>query len=374
MSYTRDEVDLLLRIAREATAGPTFAERMEHVTAALAVLVPTTSLSVAIVPAQAGDAPRHLFFRNNSLENLGRYLAHYRHADPMGPALEAPRGEPVVLSDWVRPGRYGRDAFTGEFLPRNGIRHVMGVAAALPDGSRLALALQRETGLGDFTTRERGLVGLAAADVARAAFGAVLRERPAAATPATGRLVFDARGELVGADDGALAICARLAPGSFPGDPLRPRVLALLAGVTPGPVEATWELGGDELVRARLARLAEGGRREVVVDLTWESPGERARLAAAARRFGLTARELEVATLALLGHGNRGIARALGCAEVTVNVHLGRVYRKTGAAGRGDLAGVLLGAGAGLRSPSAAAGPPAPRAGARPAPRRGPRS
>lgn len=55
----------------------------------------------------------------------------------------------------------------------------------------------------------------------------------------------------------------------------------------------------------------------------------------------LTASELRVAELAAEGHSNPEIAQALFVTRKTVETHLGRVYRKLGLAGRGELPGAL---------------------------------
>lgn len=51
----------------------------------------------------------------------------------------------------------------------------------------------------------------------------------------------------------------------------------------------------------------------------------------------LTAREAQVAALAIEGLGNRHIAHKLGISPITVGVHLTRVYRKTQVGGRTEL-------------------------------------
>lgn len=60
-------------------------------------------------------------------------------------------------------------------------------------------------------------------------------------------------------------------------------------------------------------------------------------------RAPLTAREREVAALAIEGRSNGEIAAALGLGAETVKSHLAAVYRKLGVAGRGELAARVLG-------------------------------
>ena len=68
----------------------------------------------------------------------------------------------------------------------------------------------------------------------------------------------------------------------------------------------------------------------------------------------LTASELRVAELAAGGQSNPEIAQALFVTRKTVETHLGRVYRKLGVAGRGDLARALAGGAATPDPPSSA--------------------
>jgi DNA-binding NarL/FixJ family response regulator len=56
----------------------------------------------------------------------------------------------------------------------------------------------------------------------------------------------------------------------------------------------------------------------------------------------LTAREAEVATVAATGLRSREIADELGLSSRTVDLHLGRIYRKLGIASRTELVRLLL--------------------------------
>jgi len=56
-----------------------------------------------------------------------------------------------------------------------------------------------------------------------------------------------------------------------------------------------------------------------------------------ARSWGLTAKQLRVIAELVNGKGNKEIAEALGCAEVTVEYHLTAIRRKTGIDGRAAL-------------------------------------
>jgi DNA-binding NarL/FixJ family response regulator len=70
-----------------------------------------------------------------------------------------------------------------------------------------------------------------------------------------------------------------------------------------------------------------------------------ARLAAAPRRGGLTAREVEVLRLVAAGGTNADIAAALVISVPTVQRHLANIYTKIGARGRADATAYALGHG-----------------------------
>ncbi|HSJ73496.1 MAG TPA: helix-turn-helix transcriptional regulator, partial [Miltoncostaeaceae bacterium] len=74
--------------------------------------------------------------------------------------------------------------------------------------------------------------------------------------------------------------------------------------------------------RARADLRAAGGRSSAPEGTGWEQ---------------LTASERRVAELAAEGGSNPEIAQALYVTRKTVETHLGRVYRKLGIAGRGEL-------------------------------------
>jgi len=69
------------------------------------------------------------------------------------------------------------------------------------------------------------------------------------------------------------------------------------------------------------------------------------RAAARANRFGLTPRELQIATQLARGHSNQEIAQTLSRSERTVEHHVATVLVKLGARKRGDVAGLLAEAG-----------------------------
>lgn len=363
MELSTDEVEVLLQIARDAMQGTSFVERFGLVSDGLRLLVPTTSLSAMVVAAGA-SAPEHLYVHNNSLDNLVRYATHYRFADPMGPTIAQQNGGVHLLSDFVRGGG-GKDAFTGEFLPGQNIRHILGAAIPMPGGACLAIGLQREPGLGDFTPKERTLVKLMAPDLGRAAFGWLLRDKVAGlatgaapvATPTRGVAVFDPLGDVTRADDQGVAILRLLTEaGPHVSDGLvdAARRAAKTARV---PLERVWPVAGGH-VRVRLAAADAPARRgrvvEVVAELEVVRPAAEDRFDAVADRLKLTKREREVAALVVEGLGNRGIGARLGMSGVTVGVHLTSIFKKAGVAGRTELTRLLV-------EQAAQPGPAAPR-------------
>lgn len=67
--------------------------------------------------------------------------------------------------------------------------------------------------------------------------------------------------------------------------------------------------------------------------------------AAAARPLGdLTPRQREVLKLLVQGLPNKAIAQALGLQEVTVKLHLSRIFKKFGARNRTELVRMVMGA------------------------------
>lgn len=358
MELSTDEVEVLLQIARDAVQGTSFVERFGVVSDGLRLLVPTTSLS-AMVVAPGGQEPEHLYVHNNSLENLVRYATHYRFDDPMGPTIAQGNGV-HLLSDFVR-GREGKDAFTGEFLPQQNIRHILGAAIPMPDGGCLAIGLQREPGLGDFTPKERTLIKLMAPDLGRAAFGWLLRDKVArmsagaapVATPTKGMAVFDGLGDVTRADDQGLAILRLLTEtGPHVSDGLVDAVRRLGKGAAPA-MERVWPVAGGHVRVALTAAVAPprrggaAGRRappavEVVAELEVVRPAVANRFDAVADRLKLTKREREVAALVVEGLGNRGIGARLGMSAVTAGVHLTSIFKKAGVAGRTELTRLLV--------------------------------
>jgi DNA-binding CsgD family transcriptional regulator len=91
-----------------------------------------------------------------------------------------------------------------------------------------------------------------------------------------------------------------------------------------------------DLAHACRADAVEKNARERLV-----ATGARPRRASSRGSDALTPRERRIAQMAVEGRGNREIAAALFITTKTVETHLGRVYRKLGVTGRGDLPAAL---------------------------------
>lgn len=345
-----EAVDLLLKIARDATKGLTVQERLDAITEPLSALIPSASVSAVAVRPDHGTFAA--WFKNGSPENAVEYATRYREADAM---VVHGKGALCRLSDVLPSQRFGADAFTGEFLWKQRLKHILGFCARLPGGTTFSFALHREVGTRDFSDVDVELLRRAAHDIGRAVFSSLLREHALRSAGAPeGRVltvVTGADGRPVeGAADGAhlLARLTRDDPG-------------LERWLREG--HALPERGGDECVeRERHVETAEGDLVRIrafafdgaiaagqLVVLEVLVPGSPALAQAIASRAGLTPRERLVAAAAVEGLGSREIASRLGIAVVTVGCHLTRIYAKTGTAGRNELTAFFLTGGRGLR-------------------------
>jgi DNA-binding CsgD family transcriptional regulator len=347
MSVSRRHVEALLGLALESVRGGCFQERMPTLLDALTRCVPARSSAVYIAsPAGGAPDPRFMVFRNDSLDNLADYAEHYMRFDPMLGVIQGAEGRSALLSDFVTPRTFGRDPYTGEYLPRLGVRHILGVSQPASDGSlRLLLAIQRENGTRDFTLREREVVDLAARSFARAAKAAVLHERSTAdATPARGgAVVFDGRCNLLRADPGTLALALEIeSPGASGADVLELEVEATLARAELlERRERIFRLRSGSMLRAHLWKIA-SAEGPLVLVLLEPRPASRAeRVCALAERFGLTPREREIAELVAMGLSNGEVAARLSIAPVTVACALTAIFRKSGAGSRAKLVAML---------------------------------
>lgn len=332
------DAEALLAVARDASAGASFRERMERLGGVLARALGAhcqTRWALDLArPAEAQAA-----FEGRDEADLREYLEVFREHDPMNGSIVAADSKVVALSDFIPDAAFGRDVFTGDFLPRANVRFIVGFTAPMPDGLRMGMAFQREPSRrGDFGLRERRLLQLAVPDLTRAAFGALLREKverlAAAATPGPGAVVFDARGDVAHGDPAGLALLR--AAGDEALERLSRLARELAARAREGEVaeRTLTPLDGRQVVaRAATFRLAAAWG--VLVTLR---PVQRAAPAQAAlARSRLSEREQEVARLACEGLINREIAARLEISPATVSVHMTRVFRKLGVSGRTGL-------------------------------------
>jgi DNA-binding CsgD family transcriptional regulator len=97
--------------------------------------------------------------------------------------------------------------------------------------------------------------------------------------------------------------------------------------------------GRERCVRVRLQ--AAGMRAHWLLVVRSKEPGLDARLATAARRWGLTRRQAEVLERLVQGRANKTIAADLGCAEATVEVHVTALLEKAQVESRAELIAAL---------------------------------
>jgi DNA-binding NarL/FixJ family response regulator len=146
------------------------------------------------------------------------------------------------------------------------------------------------------------------------AFAAVLEAIPTAA------FVVDARGAVA-----CTNACGRAATQAD-----EEAVRAALAGAVRG------DPGVPSFVLRKMG--GQGSRaRYLAVMTTAGVEGPRARVRVLAQRWGLTGRQGEVLAELARGHCNKDVAARLGCAEVTVELHVTALLRKAGVESRAAL-------------------------------------
>jgi DNA-binding CsgD family transcriptional regulator len=352
----------------------TFKARMKLIADAFRELVPydmatsfildTKMLMAAFTPDRASPAlaltpvenlfdlmpERHFFVDNYPMEAAKIFSERYIQHDPVAPRASANPGTPVVLSHVVPKKRWGKEPFTGEFLPLIGMKH--GVATAIPirEGLMTTLSCWRSEKKKDFSKDDVKVVNVFQPIVARAALAALLAEKLARSsdpaperTPRNGFALFEGSGELVKADAGGRQFLGKLAQVTHGMDKIVADVLA--AGRSKSEeksVDRTILLADESAVAVSATRVGPEGTSVAVLfqELTL---GPDAAFGAAAARIGLSARECEVARMVVDGKGNKEIAFALKVSLETVKTHLKSVFRKAKVAGRAELVARLLG-------------------------------
>lgn len=114
------------------------------------------------------------------------------------------------------------------------------------------------------------------------------------------------------------------------------QLLAVEAGIDPGPPSARLPVGGGRWVVVRAARLGPAAPGTPIVVTVGEATAAE-RLEVYARAIGLTPRETLLVERLLTGADTRAAARALGISEHTVQDHLRSVFAKSGTSSRGAL-------------------------------------
>lgn len=328
-----DSISALLEVSRSATRGISFQQRMQAISERLSVLVPSASQSAIVVQLSTPRRPAAelAWFGNGDVESLIEYGARFVHLDPMLPAAKRADGTPQVLSDFVKR-RSGW--FTEEYLARLAVKHLMGVAHRMPDGSVLLFALHRQRGDRNFCGRDRRLLGAVSADVARGARGPALKariERLRSGARDGATFLLDRSGNVIYADMSLLGITE---PAGTMAEAIG-RAGRAFAHSRAREASVRLDVGCSR-VHIRFQRFpagTEAGALAVVsnVDSRWPSTPP--------KNLGdLTRREREVADLAAQRLPNGEIAERLQVSVDTVKTHLKRVYTKLGVDGRRALA------------------------------------
>lgn len=244
--------------------------------------------------------------------------------------------------DPARSPRY-RDVFEP-----SGVRHEVRVALRGAGGIWGALILMRGTDQHDFTAAETALLAAIGPTVAEGLRRvAVLGGTPPEGTDGPGLVLCTVDGELRidHMSDTARRRLAAVDDGLVgePGAGELPCAIAALVhsarhqAPAHGPWRARLRTRTGEWITAHAERL---GPTVVSVIVEPTRSRELAELRADACR--LTARERQVAALAVRGLTNQQIAEALFLSRYTVADHLAQVFAKTGASGRTDLASRLF--------------------------------
>lgn len=311
--FAEEHLQLLLEIGRAASTGVSFQERMGAVAPLVQRLVPgRASASVRDVgAASTGDGAW-------SFGSAQPEAALAKH--------EEANGTPVVLSDGA-----------------NG--HRMLCAHRMPDGALFAFTLHRGPEQPTFDGREQALLTLCSPDLARAATGLVLQRALQANASAPGSasgvhgVAFDRDGRVVHADLGSSLLLDEDALRRL-GEEVAARALAKhpqLGAIIPLSVQSN---GGAALPVRLLTLDAQSGVAALAL-LSHEAADSR--FERLVRETRLTARERQVAALAIDGLRNRDIAERLGVGVDTIKWHLKTIFLKTKVRGRGGLAAIVLG-------------------------------
>jgi DNA-binding CsgD family transcriptional regulator len=295
------------------------------------------------------DAYAERFFRADPL--IERRLALLGEAD----GDETPSVNALPEAGEVRDSDYYH-----RFLRPSDIAHVVGLSVPFRSGlgrAMLCLGFHRRHGSAPFGAAELGLLqqlapvmrSILSSLAAREALplSGALVDRITRTHRGSGYLVFDEDLIVLHAGGRAsedLGIAAAgpgdaASGGSLLGE-LRRRLLAEPPPAGGAPQQFSLVRPTDALaVGIEAQAVATGSGQRLIVTTSAadaRSPGD------ACGRYGLTARENEVARLVCAGSSNIGIARTLGIAVRTVENHLRSIYEKAGVRSRTQLAARLL--------------------------------
>jgi len=252
-------------------------------------------------------------------------------------------GAPVRTLSEATDGDLQRSPRYRDVLAPSGVRHEVRVALRCGGGTWGALVLMRGSDLPDFTPAEVRLlavVGPVGGEGRRRS--AVLGRQPSWSPDAPG-IVLCTVGDGVTVDSvsaSASRWLAELDDGVAGGLPYAVTSLVHTARAGPtdaGPRRARMHTRSGQWITVHAERLGPG---LVSVILEPTRPQEVAELWADAH--GLTARERDVAGLAVRGLTNAGIAEVLFLSPYTVQDHLKQVFEKAGVTGRTELAAALF--------------------------------
>ena len=223
-------------------------------------------------------------------------------------------------------------------------------SAFVADGTTWgALILVRRAGEPDFEDRDVELLSRASSLFARAVRrGLVAEATEPAPTPTPtpeppGVVELDASNDPIRASSTAEPLLAELS-GTTPEDGLRDPALYAVASATRTSTQslptATVRTPAGRWLVLHGGRMETAPRGQVAIFLQRAHPTLVAPVLLKA--YGLTAREQEVAQLALRGATAQQAAQRLGISPHTVNDHLKAIFEKTGARTRGELSALLF--------------------------------
>ncbi len=288
------------------------------------------------------------------------YAERYFRVDPLFERVcRAPRrddgDDPARVDALPETGDVRGSDYYRRFLHPSDIAHVAGIAVPFRSGlarRMLCLGFHRSHGRDAFGAVELGtlrqfspvlcaiLSGLAARDALL--LSDALVDRIVQMHQGSGYLVFDDDLMLLLTGGGAAQDLGFVNPDSHANllGELRARLLTQTPDSDDSPLRFTLRRPTDDAaVEIEVQRLATGSGQRLIVTTRAAPPRSPAQ---ACCRWGLSAREHEVARLVCVGSSNTEIARTLGISIRTVENHLRSIYAKAGVGSRTQLAARAL--------------------------------